>query len=173
MEDVCTAKFRWTREELIRAMQQHQRLRIRAGVVLIMKIFAGVLLLFIGLLLLAWLFLPSTSHPPIVAIVILVVFSSYWLTFDLLNTWYWARGFNKRPDANIEIAWRFSDTEITMQTALGTATVSWKSFFKIAETSDGFLFYPLKKLFHWLPFTAFESSECIAKVRRLIAENGH
>jgi hypothetical protein len=154
-------------------MQQHQRLRIRAGVVLIMKIFAGVLLLFIGLLLLAWLFLPSTSHPPIVAFIVLAVFSSYCLTFDLLNNWYWARGFNKRPDANIEIVWRFSDTEITIQTALGTAIVSWKSFSKIVETSDGFLFCPLKKLFHWLPFSAFESPECIAKVRRIITENGY
>src|SRR5262249_46774229 len=137
MEDVCTAKLRWTREEIVRAMQHHQRLKIRRGVVFIMKIFAGVLLLFIGLLLLAWLFLPSTSRPPIFAIVILVAFSSYWLTFDLLNTWFWGRGFNKRRDANIEISWRFSDTEITMQTALGTATVSWKSFLKIVETNDG------------------------------------
>jgi hypothetical protein len=153
-------------------MQHHQRLKIRRGVVLMMKIFAGILLLVIGLLLLAWLLLPSTSRPPIVAIIILVAFSSYWLTFDLVNNWYWARGFNKRPDANIEIAWRFTDTEITMQTPLGTATVSWKSYFKIVETNDGFLFYPLKRLFHWLPFAAFESAECIAKVRQLIAESG-
>lgn len=173
MADICTAKFRWTREELVRAMQHHQRLKLRRGVVLTMKIFSAILLLFIGLLLVAWIFLPSTSPPPLLVVIILVTFSLYWLTFDLVNAWYWSRGFSKRPDANIEIDWRFSDAEITMQTPLGTSTVAWKSFFKIVETRDGFLFYPLKNLFHWLPFAAFESPECIVKVRRLIAEKGY
>src|SRR5215472_2424601 len=153
MADICAAKFRWTREELVRAMQHHQRLKLRRGVLLIMKIFSAILLLFIALLLVAWIFLPSTSGPPVLAVIILAAFSLYWLTFDLVNAWYWSRGFSKRPDANIEINWRFSDAEITMQTSLGTSTVAWKSFFKIVETSDGFLFYPLKKLFHWLLWT--------------------
>jgi hypothetical protein len=138
-----------------------------------MKIFSALLLTFVGLLLVAWIFLPSTSAPPIWAMIILAVFSLYWLMFDRFNAYYWSLGFNKRPDANIEIDWQFSATQITMQTPLGKATVTWKSFFKIVETNDGFLFYPLKKLFHWLPFAAFESPECIAKVRQLIAENGY
>src|SRR5437667_5994152 len=122
-----------------------------------MQLFSAILLLFIAVLLVAWVFLPSTSGPPVLAVIILVAFSLYWLTFDLVNAWYWSRGFSKRPDANIEINWRFSEAEITMQTSLSSSTVAWKSFFKIVETSDGFLFYPLKKLFYWLPFAAFES----------------
>src|SRR5687768_3071258 len=173
MEEVCTANVRWTREELVRGMQHHQRLKIRRGVVLMMKIFSGLLLLFIGLLLVAWVLLPSTSAPPIWAVVVLAAFSLYWLTFDIVNAWYWSLGFNKRPDANVEINWRFSNAGITMQSSLGTATVGWNSFFRIVETSDGLLFYPLKKLVHWLPFSAFESPDCVAKVRRLMVEDGY
>jgi YcxB-like protein len=173
MEGICTANFRWTREELVRAMQYHQRVTIRRGVVLLMKVFSAVLLLLISLLLVAGVLLPGTSAPPVWAVIVLAAFSLYWLTFDIVNAWYWSLGFNKRPDANIEINWRFSDAEITMQSSLGTATVGWNSFFRIVETSDGFLFYPLKKLFHWLPFAAFESADCIAKVRRLIVEKGY
>ena len=113
MEEICRANFRWTREELVRAMQHHQRLKIRRGVVLIMKIFSAVLLLFLGLLLVAWILLPSASVPPIWAVIVLAAFSLYWLTFDIVNAWYWSFGFNKRPDANIEINWRFSGAEIT------------------------------------------------------------
>ena len=138
-----------------------------------LKIFSAILLLFIALLLVAWVFLPSTSGPPVLAVIILVAFSLYGLTFDLINAWYWSRGFSKRPDANSEIDWQFSDTEITMRWALGAANVSWKSFFKIVETNDGFLFYYLRNIFYWLPFAAFESPECIDRVRRLIAENGY
>jgi hypothetical protein len=154
-------------------MQHHQRLKIRRGILVTIKVFSAVLLAFLGILLVAWIFLPSTSAPPILPMTILAVFSLYWLTFDRLNAWYWSLGFSKRPDANIEITWQFSDAEITMQSTSGTATVHWKSFFKIVETNDGFLFYPLKKIFYWLPFGAFESTECIVVVRRLIAENGY
>ena len=173
MSDICKAKFRWTREELVTAMQHHQRMKVRRGVLVTMKVFCVVLLAFLGLLLIAWVFFLSISALPFWPITILAAFSLYWLTFEKLNAWYWSRGFSKRPDANIEIDWQFSDTEITMQSTLGTANVGWKSFFKIVETKDGFLFYPLKQLFHWLPFAAFESPDCIAKVRRLIAENGY
>ena len=66
-----------------------------------------------------------------------------------------------------------NDEKIESQNALVTATLAWKSFFKVVETSDGFLFYPVKNIFYWLPFSAFESSECVAKVRQLIADNGY
>jgi|ERR1041385_1189737 hypothetical protein len=173
MSDICKVKVRWTREVLITAMQHHQRLKIRRGFLVTIKIFSIVLLAFLVLLLIAWIILPSTSPPPILPMTILLAFSLYWLIFDRLNAWYWSLGFSKRPDANIEIDWQFSDNEIRIQSDLGTANVSWKSFVKIVETRDGFLFYPQKKLFHWLPFAAFESPECIAKVRRLIREKGY
>jgi hypothetical protein len=173
MSDICKAKYRWTRDELVRAMQQHQQLKLRRGVLMIIKVFSGVLLAFVGLMVIAWVLLPSTSTPPFWAMLLLAMFSFYWLTFDRLNAWYWVRGFAKRPDANVQIEWQFSKEEINIQTELGKATVTWKSFFKVAETSDGFLFYPLKKIFHWLPFSAFESPECIDKVRELILQNGY
>ena len=173
MAEVCTAKFRWTREEYIRAMQEHQRQKLRRPILLTIQIFSAILLLVVVAIVLASVFLPSTSRPPILGVIILVLFSLYWLTFERFNPWYWSRGFSKRPDANIEIEWHFSKTGITMQSSLGTGNVTWNSFVKIVETRDGFLFYPLKKLFHWLPFAAFESPECIAQVRLLIAANGY
>ena len=80
--------------------------------------------------------------------------------------------FGKRPDANVQVEWQFSKEEIKSQTALGEATLHWKSFVRVVETREGFLFYPLKNLFHWLPFSAFESPDCIAKVRGMINKNG-
>ena len=173
MSDICKAKYRWTRDELVRAMQHHQRLKLRPSVLLVMKIFSVVLLGFVGIVLVAWILLPSTSAPPFWALLLLAIFSLYWLTFDRLNAWYWARAFDKRPDANIQIEWQFSKEKIHTQTELAQATLTWKCFFKVVATSDGFLFYPLKKIFHWLPFSAFESPECVEKVRQLITQTGY
>src|SRR5689334_11200265 len=131
MSDICKAKFRKTRNEHIRAMQNHQRLKIGPRVLLFAKIFSVVLLVVLGLAFVAWIFLPGTSSPPIWSMTVLAAFCLYWLTFDRLNAWYWSRDFTKRPDANIEVEWRFSDSEIFVQSALGEGTVSWKAFFTI------------------------------------------
>jgi hypothetical protein len=71
----------------------------------------------------------------------------------------------------MEVEWEFSKKEIKTQSALGEATIQWKGFLRVVEASDGFLFYPLEKLFHWRPFSAFESSECVELVRTFVREN--
>ena len=91
--------------------------------------------------------------------------------FDRVNAWSWGRRFGKRPDAEMEVEWEFSKKEIKTQSALGEATIQWKGFLKVVEASDGFLFYPLEKLFHWMPFSAFESPDCVDRVRTFVTEN--
>ena len=155
-------------------MQRHTGLKIRRGVVLVIKVFAAVLLAFIVLVLtLGGIFRDTTSPPPIKSIIILIVFCLYGLTFDKLNAWYWSWAFRKRPEADMEIVFKFSDTQINIQSSLATSDVSWKIFYKVVEIEDGFLFYWRKKSFTWIPLTAFESQECITTVRRLIAEHGY
>lgn len=152
-------------------MLHHQRLKLRPGVLLLIKVFSAVLLIFIGIVLLAWILFPSSSAPPFGALLLLVLFCIYWLVFDRLNAWYWGRGFARRPDANVQIEWQFSREEIKSETELGETTIRWKSLLRVVETNDGFLFYPLKNFFHWLPFSAFESPDCVATVREFIREH--
>lgn len=173
MPNICGAKYRLTREELLKAMRHHNRIRFRLAFLVIMKICAAALLVLIVLAIVAWIVDPPTSLPPFWAMLAVAAVSLYWLFYDKINAWNWSRGFSKRPDANSEIEWQFSDEKIETQNALVTATLAWKSFFKVVETSDGFLFYPVKNIFYWLPFSAFDSSECVAKVRQLIADNGY
>jgi hypothetical protein len=170
MPETCKAKYRWTREQLTIGMRHHQATKLRRGVVLMMKIFSIVLLSFTGVVLLAWILVPSTSAPPW-ALLLLVIFCFYLLMFDQVNTWSWGRRFANRPDADMEVEWEFSKKEIKTQSALGEATIQWKGFLKVVEASDGFLFYPLEKLFHWMPFSAFESPECVELVRTFVMEN--
>ena len=66
-------------------------------------------------------------------------------------------------------AWGFN--KITTVTGLGKGDMSWKYFLKVVETNDGFLFYPLKNLFHWIPVTAFASADCMEQLRNLIRKN--
>jgi uncharacterized membrane protein YbhN (UPF0104 family) len=170
MPETCKAKYHWTREQLIVAMQRHQATKISRGVVLLMKIFSLVLLVFIAIVLLASLLLSPTSAPPW-ALLLLVAICIYVLILDRVNAWFWGRRFAQRPDADMEIEWEFSKQEIRFGSALAVATLHWKGFIKVVEAGDGFLFYSLVKLFHWIPFSAFESTECVKVVRALVTEN--
>lgn len=170
MSEICKAKYRWTHEELKRAMRFHYRLKLRR-VLLLMKVFSVALLAFIGIVLIAWLVLPSSSPPPFWALGLLAIFCVYWLMIDRLKAWDSSRGFTKRPDANLEIEWQFSTENIKSRTQLGEATVDWKSFLRVVESREGFLIYPLENFFHWVPFSAFESADCVERVRELVREN--
>jgi hypothetical protein len=64
------------------------------------------------------------------------------------------------------------EEECGTTTDFGEATFRWQSFLKIVDAGDGFLFYSLKNLFHWLPFSAFESAACIEHVRDFVSQNG-
>ena len=151
-------------------MRFHYRLKLRR-VLLLMKVFSVVLLAFIAIVLSAWVLLPSTSPPPFWALGLLAIFCVYWLMIDRMKAWDSSRGFKKRPDANLEIEWQFSEANIKSRTELGEATVDWKSFLRVVESREGFLFYPLENFFHWVPFSAFESADCIEKVREFVREN--
>ncbi|MEP6913199.1 MAG: YcxB family protein [bacterium] len=178
MSEICKAKYRWTREEHLRAMRYHYRLKLRR-VLLLMKVFSVSLLAFMGIVLLVWVLfessspssLPSSSPPPFWALLLLTIFCLYWLTIDRLNAWNATRGFSKRPDANMQVEWQLSHEKIQLWSELNEATLDWKSFLRVVESKEGFLFYSLQNLFNWLPFSAFESPDCIARVREFIREN--
>lgn len=172
MSEICKAKYHWTREEVRRGMLNHQRVKLRRPVLMFAKAFSVLLLLLLAAVVVAWLLLPSTSAPPFWALALLALFCIYWLMFDRVNAWYWGRSFAKRPDANVQIEWQFSIEGIKAETELGKGIIYWKTFLRVVETSEGFLFYPLKSIFHWLPFSAFDSPDCVETVRGLIRENG-
>lgn len=151
-------------------MRHHQATKIRRGVVLTMKIVSIVLLCFVGVAFLSSLLLSPATEPPW-PLLILVAVCVYAFASDHVNAWLWGRRFEKRPDADIEIEWEFSKEEIRTGSALGATTLQWKGLAKAVEASDGFLLYPFERLFHWIPFSAFESPECVAVVRGFVTEN--
>lgn len=171
MSEICKAKYRWTREELISAMRHHHQVKLRREIRLLVKIFAVIMLAFIGMLLFVWTVYPANIDPPFWGLLFVASVCVYCLIQDKLNAWYWGRGFAKRPDANTEIEWQFSQNELKIETELGKATLRWKGFLKVVETGEGFLFYSVKNIFNWLPFSGFESPECIEQVRTWVQEN--
>src|SRR4051812_4529896 len=106
----------------------------------------------------------------IVPLLLLALYGFFW---EPSITWLSTRGFEKRPDANADVEWQFSPEKIRVWSENAEGLRSWSSYVKVVQTNDGFLFYPIKNLYHWVPFSAFDSPDCIEKVRVLLRQNGY
>lgn len=170
MSDICKASFRWTREELGRGRLHHLRTRLRRRFRLLLKVASGFLLALLSTILIADFLFPSGY--PLTYWVLLAFPACIWgLMFERVNAWYWGRGFAKRREANIQIDLQFSSVGMMAHSELAESTIKWKFFLRVVETSEGFLFYPHKNLFYWLPFSAFEKPDCVERVRDLVREH--
>lgn len=171
MPTICTAKYVWTPDELIQAMQQHHSVGFRKEFRILLKVTCALLLSFVLLVVIVSLVYPYDQPAPYWSLILTSVICVYGLIYDRVNVWVWRRGFRKRPDADTLVEWVFKVDAIETKTPLGEASVRWKTFIKIVEVDDGFLFYSMEKFFHWIPFHSFDSEDCIVAVRNLILKN--
>jgi hypothetical protein len=164
------ASYQWTQEELLRVMRHHYRTNLRPGIVIAANIFS-VLLAALSLFILVATGVKSLSDA---SPLMFIVFAVYWIFLrQKVTRWWVSRGFSERPDANFFIEWEISEEKInTRCEGLASSELHWKLFVRIVEASDGFLFYLHKNRFQWLPFSAFEQTEGIEKIRQFAKANG-
>ena len=77
------------------------------------------------------------------------------------------RKFARRPDANAEVEWKFSDEEITTSTDNSKSEMKWTAFHKVIATPKGLIFMPCAEIFHFIPIRAFQSSGDMETVMEL------
>lgn len=95
-------------------------------------------------------------------VVIAVSFLIRWIVSFMIR-----RQFAKRPDANLEIVWTFSETGIATSSSLSESEIKWPTFYKVLATPKGFLFMPNQQTFHFIPTRAFESPADIENLKTL------
>ncbi len=84
-----------------------------------------------------------------------------------------SREFSQSPGADQMVEWELSATEVKFyQRGLFYTAQSWKNFVKVVEAEDGFLLYTHERIFHWLPFRAFETTQAIDDVRAFAQASG-
>lgn len=81
------------------------------------------------------------------------------------------RQFAKRPDANEEIAWEFSEAGIATSSSNAKSEIKWPAFYRVLATPAGFLFMPNHQIFHFIPNRAFASSADIETVKSLARQH--
>ena len=165
-----TAVYKWTKVHLLEAIRHHYRSKVRPSFVLAVNVTA-ILSSAVSVLILST---ATLRFPRDAWVFVFPGFTLFWfLLWRRARDWWLGRGFDKRPDANLSVEWEFSQQRVNFRCGdLASSTLDWKIFNKLVETNEGFLLYVYPgRLFHWLPFSAFGSSEGIDKLRQFVKDH--
>lgn len=111
------------------------------------------------------------SYLATLAILIVAIITAVILVKVLISPSLRQREFNKRPDANQEIAWSIDNENITIISPDTRSEVRWTHFYKVVSTPVGFLFMPNAQIFQFIPNRAFLIPADIEKLKTLARDH--
>ncbi|MEM7394636.1 MAG: YcxB family protein [Verrucomicrobiota bacterium] len=85
-----------------------------------------------------------------------------------LHAWFFKRTVRLMPEHGGEIRWTFGEERVLGEADNSNFECQWPALFGSATTPEGFLLYPQKNLFYWIPYTAFSSNEEVEKLAQLL-----
>ena len=100
----------------------------------------------------------------------LLIFGVYCLLRKKLLEFWFRRSIKSLPIFNKEIEWQFSTIGFTQHSQLGTSELTWSSIYRTYSTKDGYLIYPHKNSFYWIPKSGFKSDEDFIKTGIILKE---
>lgn len=78
------------------------------------------------------------------------------------------KAFNKLPQRNREVIWRFESDRMFVEDGEGHSDFSWQDLVQVAYGRDGLLLFPQDNLFIGIPAAAFASPEDFERVVTLV-----
>jgi YcxB-like protein len=87
------------------------------------------------------------------------------LLIPQFTLWIFRRQFRLNPSKNVEIIWTFTEDGLGSQGEGFNSNMDWRKVFRFVDTEKGFLIYPQKNLFFWIPFVGFTGPNEIEAVR--------
>lgn len=163
MNETIYLKYPWKAEELIIGAKYHFKNSLTHKIINTISLIVAISCILVVLFsLLVFGDLPKIS---------IIIGGLYPILFSKLNLILFARNIKRLNYENKEIEWEISRDKIVYRIInLTESTCSWELIQGVLDTPKGFLLYPQKNIFHWLPKQAFTKEEDIA-LFAFIAQN--
>lgn len=104
------------------------------------------------------LFLLTNVREP-AAPVAMMIAGSYFILRYWITGLAFRRAMKKHPQFNNTLNWTFTDNGLELQSEHATLKCDWHLYLKTYTVPDGFLLYPQKRAFNWIPRSAFRSDD--------------
>ncbi|MCH6258632.1 YcxB family protein [Puniceicoccaceae bacterium K14] len=80
------------------------------------------------------------------------------------------RNLRTSPAINKEVEWRMSMDGFSQISELGKTELTWESVYQSYSTKNGYLIYPQKNMYYWVPRSGFASDRDFDEVNRILKE---
>ncbi|EDY80438.1 hypothetical protein VDG1235_52 [Verrucomicrobiia bacterium DG1235] len=100
--------------------------------------------------------------------VYLFIFGTYCILRKKFLEYRFRKSMGTSPAINKQMVWRFKEDGFTQESELGNSKLKWSSVFQSYSTPIGFLIYPQKNLYYWIPRSGFSSHEDYDEVAKLL-----
>jgi hypothetical protein len=159
MNETIFLKHPWKVEELITGAKYHFKTSLARKIVNIIYFIVATYNILFGL----YGLLIISSPGAIFSIFLGLLFLFLFLFRNKLTVFFFAQNIKKENCENREVEWEISQDKIVYRIInLAESTFSWELIQGVLDTPKGFLLYPQKNTFYWLPKAAFEKEEDIA-----------
>lgn len=108
------------------------------------------------------LYLLLSSSPFFATSIVMLVMAIHLVFRYWIVALRFARAIRRNPQFGRAITWTFSPSGLEGQTDDSDFRLNWSGFFETCTTRDGFLFYPQKEIYYWIPRSAFSSPDDVA-----------
>jgi hypothetical protein len=106
---------------------------------------------------------PRTPVPWLATAAGLYFLLRYWLSGIQFR-----RTLRKHPQFNTTLNWTFDEEGLQVENEYGTSNSKWSAYLQTYTVRDGFLLFPQKGAFNWIPHSGFNSREDIALVADIL-----
>ena len=150
---------RSTIEEFLEARKWHWK---KHGSLQYLWFVAGVLLLLFG-------GLGVATEDRVFPIYLLIV-GVYCISRKKILEYRFRRSMKTSPAIDKEVVWKLSMDGFTQESELGKSDLSWDSVYQSYSTKNGYLVYPQKNMYYWIPRSGFDSEDDFEEVDKILKE---
>jgi hypothetical protein len=151
------AQYKYTAEEVSKGLRMHMRYNFAflrfVRIVGWMMLVAAFGSLFFG-------------KVTVASMIPLGVLALFFLLSDRFIDLQFRLKFRQNPNKDALVSWTFSSDSISSEGEGFNFTLAWNKVFTFIDSSKGFLIYPQKQLFYWIPFSGFKNESEIDYVRQ-------
>ena len=160
MEDLSTTRATWTFDDVWLARSRYWMRRNWPWLFLAFPAL-GVIFVGIGI----WLVSQAPTYVTSWGVIVVGVILALRMQIAEVRV---RRDTRRLPSFGHEVTWEFFEDGFHLKDATADVKASWSSVLKPTVTPEGFLIYPQKRLYYWIPISGFPDKSAFERARELL-----